>query len=59
MNELKALHTLERQKFWAFTVGLTFKLSGYLLLFFIDWRIGLGVMLIDKGGELLWKGVSS
>jgi hypothetical protein len=57
MNDLKELLTEEKRKFWLFSAGLLVKLAGYTVLFLIDWRLAVGVVLIEQGGNMVVKGV--
>jgi hypothetical protein len=56
MNQLKKIHQENRQKFFAFIFGVLMKIAGYWLLFSINWKIGLGIMLIERSSELIWNG---
>lgn len=57
MNDLKELLTEEKRKFWLFSLGLLVKLAGYIMLFLVDWRLAFGVMLIERGGDMVIKGM--
>lgn len=58
MNQLKEIHKENRRKFFAFSFGALMKIAGYFMLFKIDWKIGLGIMLIERSSELIWSGKS-
>lgn len=53
MSELKNIQKENRDKFFSFSFGIIFKSCGYFTLFYIDWKIAVGVFLIDRGGELI------
>lgn len=53
MSELKNIQKENRDKFFCFSFGIVFKIAGYFVLFYIDWKIALGIMLVDRGGELI------
>lgn len=56
MNQLKKIHQDNKKKFFAFIFGIIMKITGYFMLFNIDWRIGVGVMMIERSSELIWNG---
>jgi hypothetical protein len=57
MNELQLIKNLNREKFVKFIIGLIFKVAGYFILFYLDWKIAIAVFLVDRGSDLLSKSV--
>ena len=55
MNHLKELHRLIDKKFRVFVYGVILKVIGYALIFIVDLKIGIGIMLIETGNNLLSK----
>jgi hypothetical protein len=57
MNELKVARDLNKKKFINFVIGFFCKLIGYSILFYIDWKIGVGVFLADRGSDFVSRSI--
>lgn len=57
MSDIKNIQKESRDKFFCFSFGIIFKACGYFTLFYIDWKIAVGVFLVDRGGELISRSI--